>query len=438
MSRVHETTLTSGIKVITEEMPEAESSTIGVWVRTGSRNETKKINGISHLIEHMLFKGTVRRSALDISREIESVGGVLNAFTSREYTCFYAKVLNKDVSRAADLLSDIFMNSTFDGAELDKERMVILQEIKMVEDTPDDIIHDLYSERFWKGHPLGYSILGTEATIGSMDRDAVLDYYRRHYLSDKVFITAAGGVRHGKLTGLLKGTFGKIKMEKRETGLKPPTPTPGVRLVMRDLEQVHFCLGVPVPPQADPGRYRLYLLNTILGSGMSSRLFQEIREKRGLAYSIFSYLSLYKDTGALTVYSAAEKKSFSKIVRLVLKGFSDLRKGVSAKELREAKSHLKGSMLLGLETSENRMTKLARDEIYFGEIIPISRIVKTIDRVTPSEIKKTAKEILDPAKLTLAAIGKVRGAKLPAGLKRLGQRGAGRGAKAARAKKARE
>lgn len=416
MSRIKKTTLASGIKVITEEMPDAESSTIGVWVNTGSRNETGRLNGISHFIEHLLFKGTVKRTALDISREIESVGGLLNAFTSREYTCFYAKVLNRDIARAADLLSDIFINSKFEKSEMDKERLVVLQEIKMVEDTPDDLVHDLYAQSFWKGHPLGQPILGTAETMGTLGRDDIIEYYDKHYRSNRVFISVAGGVRHSTVVSLLKNTFGKIKQTFHDTELSRPVPSPGVRLFKKDLEQVHVCLGVPVPAQTDPERYKLYLLNTILGSGMSSRLFQEIREKRGLAYSVYSYLNLYRDTGSLVVYSAASKESFSKIVRLVIREFAKMRSGVSVTELKEAKSHLKGGMLLGLENSENRMTKIARDEIYFGRIIPIKKIVSTIDRVRRKSIEEMASRLLLPERITLTALGKVRGAELPRSL----------------------
>jgi predicted Zn-dependent peptidase len=416
MSRIKKTTLASGIKVITEEMPDAESSTIGVWVNTGSRNETGRLNGISHFIEHLLFKGTVKRTALDISREIESVGGLLNAFTSREYTCFYAKVLNRDIARAADLLSDIFINSRFEKSEMDKERLVVLQEIKMVEDTPDDLVHDLYAQSFWKGHPLGQPILGTAETMGTLGRDDIIEYYDKHYRSNRVFISVAGGVKHSTVVSLLKNTFGKIKQTFHDTELSRPVPSPGVRLFKKDLEQVHVCLGVPVPAQTDPERYKLYLLNTILGSGMSSRLFQEIREKRGLAYSVYSYLNLYRDTGSLVVYSAASSESFSKIVRLVIREFAKLRKGVSVTELKEAKSHLKGGMLLGLENSENRMTKIARDEIYFGRIIPIKKIVNTIDRVRRKDIEEMASRLLLPERITLTALGKVKGAELPRSL----------------------
>lgn len=417
MSRIRKTTLKSGIKVITEEMPDSESSSIGVWVRTGSRNETRRISGISHFIEHMLFKGTKKRTALDISREIESVGGVLNAFTSREYTAFYAKVLNKDLPKAIDLLSDIFLNSLFDQKEIEREKMVVLQEIKLVEDTPDDIIHDIFAERFWKGNPLGWPILGSKKTVGSFRRRDVLGYFGDHYRPGASFITVAGGASHKKIVELLAPSFGNAGGGKISARVKPPAASHGAHLIRKDLEQVHFCIGVPTPPQSHPDRYKVYLLNTILGGGMSSRLFQEIREKRGLAYSVYSYLNLCKDAGSLVVYAGTSRESFSEAASLVLEEFAKLRKGVGAGELKNAKSQLEGSMLLGLEASDNRMSKLARDEIYFGEVVPVKDIIRGIERVTVKEMTALALRVLDPGKVALTAIGKVSQKDLPTVLK---------------------
>ncbi len=420
MSLIQKTTLKSGINVITEEMPDVESSSIGIWVNTGSRNEVKDISGVSHFIEHLLFKGTEKRTALDISREIESVGGVLNAFTSREYTCFYAKVLNKDLPLAIDLLSDIFLNSKFDRAELEKERMVVLQEIKMVEDTPDDLIHDLFAERFWKGHPLGWPVLGSKETISSLNRDKVVSYFTEQYISGNVFITAAGGLRHKSVSKLLKPAFGSVRKNIRKMSSTAPVPASGVKLFKKDLEQVHLCLGVPTPPQSHPERYRAYLLSTILGGGMSSRLFQEIREKRGLAYSVYTYLNLCKDAGSLVAYAGTSKDKFREVSGLILKEYAKVRKnGVTREELKNAKEQLKGGMLLGLETSESRMTKLARDEIYFLRPVPVKEIVAGIDRVTARQMQATAKALLRPENITLVAIGRVSSKSLPKDLKAL-------------------
>lgn len=423
MPPVQKTVLSNGISVITEEMPGVESSSIGIWVNAGSRNETRTINGVSHFIEHLLFKGTSSRTALDISREIESVGGVLNAFTGREYTCFFAKILNKDLPKAADLLSDIFMNSKFDPKEMEKEKLVVLQEIKMVEDTPDDLIHDLFAERFWEGHPLGWSILGPAETIQSMSRERVLSYFKEKYAPHSVFITAAGGLKHQKVLRLLKPIFGRMKSAGTPETSLTPVSEPGVKLVKKDLEQVHMCLGVPVPPQPHPDRYKVYLINTILGSGMSSRLFQEVREKRGLAYSVYTYLNLCKDAGSLIAYAGCSDEKFSEVSGLVMKEFERLGKDTKEAELKAAKEQLKGGMLLGLETSENRMMKLARDEIYFGKSVTVKEIVREIDRVTLREFKKAATEFLSPERLTMVAMGKVAPKKLPAHLRGLATRG---------------
>lgn len=400
-------------------MPGVESCTLGIWVNAGSRNESSSINGVSHFIEHLLFKGTKKRTALDISREIESVGGVLNAFTGREYTCFFAKILNKDLPRAADLLSDIFMNSKFDSKEMEKEKLVVLQEIKMVEDTPDDLIHDLYAERFWQGNPLGWSILGPADTIKSMTREKVLAYFREKYAPHSVFITAAGGLSHQKVLKLLKPIFGRMKSKGAAEAQLTPLSEPGVKLVKKELEQVHMCLGVPVPPQSHPDRYKVYLINTILGSGMSSRLFQEVREKRGLAYSVYTYLNLCKDAGTLVAYAGCNDAKFGEVSGLIMKEFERLGKDVTESELRAAKEQLKGGMLLGLETSENRMMKLARDQIYFGKPVTVREIVKEIDKVTLKDLRKAATEFLSPERLTAVAMGKVSPRKLPSGLKGL-------------------
>jgi len=415
MSIVRKSTLRCGIKVITEEVPDVESSTIGIWVRTGARNEDPRVNGVSHFIEHLLFKGTPSRTALDISREIESVGGVLNAFTGRETTCFYAKVLIKDLPRAVDLLSDMVLHSNFDPVEVNKEREVILHEIKMVDDTPDDLIHDLFAERFWQGHAMGRPVLGTRETIKGLGHDDIIDYYKDRYTSANIFICAAGGLKHDRVVSLLEAAFSGMARTRGRAALERPSPVKGAELVTKKtLAQVHLCLGVPVPGQSDPDRFKVYLMNTMLGGGMSSRLFQEIREKRGLAYSVFSYLSLCSDAGSLTVYAGTSRESFAEVVRLVFREFARMRRGVDEVELGHAREQLKGGMLLGLETSDNRMTKLARDEIYFGRPITVKSIVREIDRVTAADIQTLAKGVLQSRRSTLVALGRVSPEGLPA------------------------
>lgn len=413
--KINKTTLANGIRVLTEEMPDVESSSIGIWVSTGSRNETKRVNGVSHFIEHLLFKGTKKRTALDISKEIESVGGILNAFTGRESTCFYVKVLNKDLPLAIDLLSDIFMNSVFDAGEMNKERQVVLQEIKMVDDTPDDLIHDIFAERIWKGQALGWSILGDAPTIKAMKRDDVMAYFNEHYRSRGVFVTAAGGFKHVKVVEMLAKSFKRFKITANPDNQSSPVAIPGARLIKKDLEQVHVCIGVPTTQLSHPDRYKIFLVNTLLGSGMSSRLFQEVREKRGLAYSVYSYLNLCRDTGALIAYAGTSKESFAEVVRLIIREFTKLGKGVSKAELTSAKEQVKGGMLLGLETSDSRMTKLARDEMYFGRNVPVKEITAGIDAVTQKDIAETAKKLFAHKKMTITAIGKVSPKDLPKG-----------------------
>lgn len=427
MARIQRTLLNNGIKVITEHMDDMESSSVGIWVKTGSRDELPKENGISHFIEHMLFKGTAKRSAFDIAASIESVGGVLNAFTGKEYTCFYAKVLNKDIPLAVDVLTDMFLNSAFKASEIEREKLVVCQEIKMVDDTPDDVVHDLFMKGMWgaKGE-LGTPILGTSKTVSAFTGDAISGYMGRRYQGSNVLITAAGGIKHDKILKLFDKAMKPLAGPDDSSTVKKATNKPSVmqesfssvNLIKRDLEQVHMCLGVPAVEQADKDRYKLYLLNTILGSGMSSRLFQEVREKRGLAYSVYSYLNLMRGAGALTVYAGTVKKDFKRVIALVTKELRRMGKDITPKTLKCAKDQLRGGILLGLETSDSRMNKLARDEIYFGKSLSIKKIVSNIDAVTPLQIKNMAKRLFVPSRMTLAAVGRVTKRDLPEWLKR--------------------
>lgn len=420
MSTIEKACLKNGITVVTEAMPDALSTTIGVWVRNGSRYEVAKERGVSHFIEHMLFKGTEKRSPLDIAGELECVGGVLNAFTGREYTCYYAKVLNKDLPLAVDLLSDIVINSTFDKGELDRERLVVLQEISMVDDTPDDIVHDEFAASMWKGHPLGSPVLGTEKTVGAFTRDNVMEFYRRRYYAENMLITVAGGASNKSVMRLLKKAFAGVIGDGKgdDAALTAPVAARGVKLIRKPLEQAHLCMGMPVNSQTHPDRYKLYVLNTLLGGGMSSRLFQEIREKRGLAYSVYSYLSLVSDAGSFVVYAGTSAKDFKKVVNLVLKELKAVAGGdITSREFKRTKEQLKGGMLLGLETSDSRMMKLARDEMYYGRYIPVKEVVREIDKLTLRQIKGLASRVLRPADMTLVAIGKVTRRQLPATFK---------------------
>ncbi|HWI40750.1 MAG TPA: pitrilysin family protein, partial [Verrucomicrobiae bacterium] len=312
-------TLDNGIRVVSESIPHAHSVSIGIWVSNGSRHERRESGGIAHLIEHMLFKGTQRRSSLDISREIDSVGGVLNAFTSREYVCYYAKVLHKFLPQALDLLADIFLNAVIADEDLEKERNVILQELGMLEDTPDDVIHDLFCRNFWMDHPMGRSILGTEESVSSITREAALAFKRDSYRGENIIISVAGKIDQVDLQKLIPPYFRDVPGGSAEKCL----PVTGYRraseLLERELEQVHLCFGMPALPQAHPQRFAGFLLNTILGGGMSSRLFQEIREKQGLAYSVYSYLSAYSDTASMVIYAGTGEERVMEVLDIIFR-----------------------------------------------------------------------------------------------------------------------
>ncbi len=404
------TVLDNGIKVITEEIPYLKSVSIGVWLQTGSRDEQPHENGISHFIEHLLFKGTEKRTAFDIAKEVDSVGGTLNAFTGREYTCFYAKVIDKNLPLAIDLLSDIFLHSLMDPKDVEKERMVILQEIKMVEDTPDDYIHDLFNRVCWGEHPLGFPIFGTSELVQSFSRDQIYQFLKENYQPNRIIICATGKLRHREVVDSIGETFGQIpKSDKLKERVRPDSiSTTNIR--KRELEQVHFCLGTKGLRYNHSLRFASYLLNTILGGGMSSRLFQEIRENRGLAYSVYSYLPAYMDTGLVVVYAGTNEGSFQEVIDLILKEFNHLKtEPFRNGELQTAKEQLKGNLLLSLESSDNLMARLAKNEIYFESYLPVERVIKEIDEVEEEVVRSLARDIFDVRFFCLTVLGPVDG-----------------------------
>jgi len=404
------TVLNNGIKVITEAIPYLKSVSIGVWVTTGSRDEQPHESGISHFIEHLLFKGTERRTAFDIAREIDSVGGSLNAFTGREYTCFYAKVIDKNLPLAIDLLSDIFLNSLMNLKDVEKERMVILQEIKMVEDTPDDYIHDLFNRACWGDHPLGFPIFGTSELVQSFHRDQICQYFKEYYQPNRIIICAAGNLDHQKVVDEIEATFGQIPKSDRARERLRPDSISTTNIWKRDLEQVHFCLGTKGLQYGHSLRFASYVLNCILGGGMSSRLFQEIRENRGLAYSVYSYLPAYIDAGLVVVYAGTNETSFQEAIRLILKEFHRLKKEPFKNgELEIAKEQLKGNLLLSLESSDNLMTRLAKNEIYFNAYFPVERVLQGLDEVKEEVVRGLANDIFDERFFCLTVLGPVDG-----------------------------
>jgi len=405
----HKTTLPSGVRVLTEEVPSVFSVSIGIWVTCGSRYELEAERGISHFIEHLLFKGTKTRTAQDIAREIDSLGGILNAFTSKEYTCFFAKVLENHLPRAVELLADTFQNSIFPPEEMERERQVILQEIHQIQDSPDDYIHDLFYKTIFYGHQLGYPITGAEDVIKKLSRDNIGSFMSSAYTAPRVIVSAAGKLTHGKILDLVGDSFAHPGPDPG-TSSSPPSPVSNFLSVnFRDLEQVHCCLGIRGLPVNHDQRYTFHLLSTILGGGMSSRLFQEIREKRGWAYSIYSFVSSYLDTGLLVVYFASGEKRVKDISLLCadsLKEFSV--KAVTDDELARAKEQLKGHLLLSMESSDSRMTKLARGEIYFGRYITVEDIISGIDKVTAEDVRALAKELFQNNTLCMATLGPIR------------------------------
>ena len=408
---VKKTVLQNGIRVISENIPHAHSVTIGIWVASGSRDEQAECNGVAHFIEHLLFKGTERRDALKIAREIDALGGILNAFTGREYVCYYAKVLHRFLPKVVDLLADIFLNSVFEPEEIEKERKVILQEIGLLEDSPDDYIHDLFARKFWQGHPLGRPIIGTEKSMGALSRDTIINYRNDVYQAENIIIAAAGKVDHDELLTLLDGLFDAVPAGRKLNHVPPPPPTKKVEVVTKDLEQVHLCLGTLAIPQAHPLRYEAFILNTVLGGSMSSRLFQEVREKLGLAYSIYSYMTSHSDSGSLAVYAGTSRERVKEVIEIVLRELRTMKTNpLSTEELENAKEQLKGNILLSLESSDNRMTKLAKNEIYFGRYQPLMEIVKGIDLVTSGSIRELSAELIDDEYLTLVLMGELGGA----------------------------
>lgn len=404
---IRKSVLPNGIRVITEDIPHAYSVSVGIWVANGTRHEPRSLNGIAHFIEHLLFKGTERRNALDIAREIDSVGGVLNAFTSREYVCYYAKVLHNALPRVIDLLSDIFLNSVFDHEEIEKERRVILQEISRMEDSPDDYIHDLFSRNFWKDHPLGMPILGNEESVSSFSRDGIFGYKNEMYRAGDIIITAAGQVKHKELLKLLNGAFAKIPA--KGAGVESPAPAYEKRLEIleKELEQTHICLGTKSLPQNHQDRFACYILNSILGGSMSSRLFQEIREKKGLVYSVYSYISAHADAGSLVLYAGTGHEKFDEVLSIVLHELKSLKdEPVSLLELDSAREQIKGNILLSLESSDSRMSKLAKNEIYFGRDISLEEIMAGFDAVTPEKILQLAGDLFNEQCFTLEVMSK--------------------------------
>jgi predicted Zn-dependent peptidase len=403
----------SGLRVVTERMPGVRSVSLGFWVLAGSRDEPHAISGSSHFLEHLLFKGTKTRSALAIAESFDAVGGDVNAFTSKEYTCYYARVLDGDLEMAVDHLADMFQHSVLRSSDLDAERQVILEEINMHEDSPEEVVHDLFTETLWPQHPLGRPVLGTAETIRAATRDKVNRFYRRHYVPGRLVVAAAGNLRHEDLVGLLRDRMevgaevgdDEVKAWDLRAAEEAPPPSGKNLVKRRKTEQAQICIGTNGLPRSDPDRFAFLIVNGALGTGMSSRLFQEIREKRGLVYSVYSYHSQYTEAGLFSTYAGTTPVQAPEVIRLVRKELEDVGNGgLTEAEFDRAKGHVKGSMVLTLEDPGSRMSRIGKSEIGHGEILTVNQALKRIDDVTLDDAHRVAKRVLSQP-MTLTVLG---------------------------------
>jgi predicted Zn-dependent peptidase len=405
---VSKTTLKNGVRIITKRMPYVHSVSMGVWVNVGTRDESFTENGLSHFIEHMIFKGTAKRSSFQIAKEFDAIGGHTNAFTSAENTCYHAKVMGTHLETMVDILSDIFLNSVFDKKEIENERSVILQEISMVEGNPDEYVHVLSGKNFWGENALGRSILGTRENVSRFDATAIKAFFHRFYQPERIVIAVAGDVEHDRFTDIIAPVFESIQRGDKLPERVTPDVQGCIDIHYRHLEQIHICLAVEGLPVNDPRRYAFSLLNTILGGNMSSRLFQEIRERRGLAYSVFSFISSYADTGMFGAYVGVEPKNANDAIKLILKEIHQLRETkVDPNELQDAKEYTKGSLLLSAESNDNQMVRLAQNETYFNGYVPLQKIVDEIDMVSPNDIIELAEDRLQTGRFSLTMLGPI-------------------------------
>jgi predicted Zn-dependent peptidase len=407
-------TLSNGIRVVSETLPKSRSISIGVWVKVGSRHEAQEIGGISHFIEHLFFKGTEKRTAKDIAIEMDSLGGEMNAFTTQETTTFYAKVVDEHLPVAIDILSDILLGSKFDPVEMEKERKVILEEIKSVEDTPDDYIHELFTNTVWPDNSLGRPILGTKETIKALTHKDIISYIDHYYSPKEIVISVAGNFEHARLIELLNASFGKLSRSGDPKKESAPTFTHAVEVKKKQLEQVQVCMGCKGLNYTHEDRYVISALNTVLGNSMSSRLFQEVREQNALAYSIYSYVTSYRDTGLLTVYAGADPSNALEVVRLVLKELKKIKEeGITSAEEKRVKNQIKGSLVLSLESSNSHMSRLARQEIYFGKYLSMDDIIKGVEKVTAAQVQDLARQLFTRENISLAILGPLSKADVP-------------------------
>jgi predicted Zn-dependent peptidase len=395
-------------------MTQVRSISIGVWLTRGSRHETAERGGIAHFVEHMLFKGTATRSAEDIAQAIDSIGGQLDAFTAKEYASYYIKVLDEHLPLAMDILSDIVRNPAFSPDDVQREKKVVVEEIKMVEDTPDDLVHELFTQGFWENHPLGRPILGTKETVESFNANLLRSYFENAYTASNLIVSAVGNLEHERVRDLVEKKFGSVAHTGEPFSEQPPKVVPKILIRNKELEQSHLCLGASSYPQNHDDRYSSYVLNTLLGGSMSSRLFQNVREKRGLAYAVFSGLSAYRDAGSFTIYAGCSNEAVGQVIDLVVEELRGVKQApVPEAELQRAKDHLKGSLMLSLENTASRMSHLARQEIYFDRQFGLDETLQGIERVTAKEVQRVAVDLFRDGSLAATVLGNVNGLQIP-------------------------
>jgi len=404
-------TLPNGVRVITESVTHVQSVSVGIWVTSGARDETASNRGISHFIEHMLFKGTETRTAKQIADEFDSIGGRLNAFTDKEYTCYFAKVLSEHLPHAVDVLADMFWNSMFDSKEIKLEKNVVMEEIKRHEDTPEDLVHDVFAQAAWHGHPLGNSILGSADAVRKLGRDDVIDFMRATYTPDGIVISAAGNLLHEELVEQIGRLFGRGQGAKAPQHAAPSF-TSGTVLTDKTTEQVHLCIGTPGFSQLDSEKYTLAIIDATLGGGMSSRLFQEIRENRGLAYAIGSYSASYREGGLFAVYGGTSIENLDQVLDLVRTEFANVRENnITDEELNRAKNQIRGALVLSQESMSSRMIHMAKSLLYYGRIVPVEEVISSVLKVTRDDVAEVASRIFGESTLATAAVGPFKGRK---------------------------
>ena len=406
--------LSNGVRLITEQMDHVRSVSVGVWLTRGSRHEPREHGGIAHFVEHMLFKGTTSRSAEDIAQQVDSLGGHLDAFTSKEYAGYYIKVLDEHLPIALDVLSDLVLNPAFDAEDVEREKKVILEEIKMVEDTPDDLVHELFTQSFWRDHPLGQPILGSVESVQALTADVLRTYFDSTYIAGHIVIVAVGNITHEAMKALVMPNFGALMTRDEPSAERPPSVVTQALVRSKELEQSHVLLGTSSYPQNHDDRHAAYVLNTMLGGSMSSRLFQNVREKRGLAYAVFSNLVAYRDAGQLTIYAGCANDAVRELVRVVVDELRGMKQPPPDTELRRAKDHLKGSLMLSLESTSSRMSNLARQEIYFDRQFSLDETIDAIERVSTDDVTRVARDLFAGGSLGATVLGQQRGFELTA------------------------